>query len=116
MGERAGSERSATWEVEMAIRKKAKSKKSVRSSSRAKGGAQNARSGPQQLRARLRKKVDARVGEVTKLARSLNAQGLAPDDVASRVRAELAGLGGHVTDDVLRLALGPIWIRTGGEV
>ena len=99
----------------MATRKKAKSRKSVQPRSRAKGGARKARSGPQQLRAGLQKKVDVRVREVTKLARSLHAQGLGPDEIAARVHTELTGLGAHVKDDVLRLALGPIWIRTGGE-
>src|SRR5512133_1225380 len=99
----------------MAARKKAKSRKTVQRPGRAAGGARKASSGRQQIRARLQKKVDVRVKEVATLAQGLHGQGLSPDEIASRVRSELSGLGAHVTDDVLRLALNGTWIRTGGE-
>ncbi len=97
----------------MAARKKAKTRKPVRATRK---GAGKARSGPQQIRAKLQRKVDVRIRAVTKLARGLSAQGLAPDEIAGRVRTELTGLGPDVMDDVLRLALNGIWVRQGGEV
>ncbi len=97
----------------MAARKK--TKKTIQKRGSAKGNARKAGSGPQKIRAQLRKKVDVRVAEVASLARGLNDQGLGPDEIATRVRSELTGLGAYVTDDVLRLALNGIWVRTGGE-
>lgn len=95
----------------MATRKKAKTRKAAPARTRASG-----RAGQQTVRAQqLRKKVDARAGEVAKLAREMDEQGVAPDEIAARVRSELAGLGAHVTEDVLKLAGSGIWIRCSGE-
>ncbi len=96
----------------MATRKKAKTRKTVQRRGGAKGGVRKARSGQQQIRAKLQKKVDVRVTEVAVLARGLHGEGLSPDEIAARVRSELTGLGEHVTDDVLRLALNGTWIQT----
>lgn len=99
----------------MAARKKAKARKTVVRRGRAKGTARKARSPQQTLRARIQKRMDAKLGGAMKLARALEQQGVAPDEIAARVRSELAGLGADVMDDVLKLAGEGIWVQSGGE-
>ncbi len=99
----------------MAARKQPRTRKPARRPGRAKGAVRKGPAPQEKLRGRIRKRLDARVGDVMKLARGLEQQGVAPDEIAARVRSELSGLGSDVMDDVLKLAGEGIWVQSGGE-